>query len=85
MDLTKIAELLGIHESVIISYHEEWRVMEPEEEEEYCQTTFPEYLCNVFAEAAFLNEAAENLSNVMECLEVYDETYSTIENILGDA
>jgi phenolic acid decarboxylase len=83
MDLTKIAELLGIHESVIISYHEEWRAMEPEEE--YCLTTFPEYLCNVFAEAAFLNEAAENESNVMECLEVYDETYFTIEKILEDA
>ena len=84
MDLTKIAELLGIHESVIIGYHEEWTVMEPKGEE-YCQTTFPEYLCNVFAEAAFLNEAAENESNIMECLEVYDETYSTIEKILEDA
>ena len=83
MDLTKIAELLGIHESVIISYHEEWRAMEPEEE--YCLTTFPEYLCNVFAEAAFLNEAVENESNVMGCLEVYDEIYSTIEKILEDA
>ena len=84
MDLTKIAELLGIHESVIISYHEEWRAMEPEEEE-YCLTTFPEYLCNVFAEAAFLNEAVENEGNVMGCLEVYDEIYSTVEKIFGDA
>ena len=84
MDLTKIAELLGFHESVIISYHEEWMAMEPEEEE-YCLTTFPEYLCNVFAEAAFLNKAVENESNVMECLEEYDEIYSTVEKNLGEA
>jgi phenolic acid decarboxylase len=84
MDLTKIAELLGIHESVVISYHEEWSIMEPEEEE-YCQTTFPEYLCNIFSEVAFLNEALENESNVMTCLEVYNDTYSAIEQILGDA
>ena len=84
MDLTKIAELLGIHESVVISFHEDWSIMEPEEEE-YCQTTFPEYLCNIFSEAAFLNEALENESNVMTCLEVYNDTYSTIEQILGDA
>lgn len=83
MDLTKIAELLGIHESVVVSYHEEWSIMEPEEEE-FCQTTFPEYLCNIFAEAAFLNEALENESNVMTCLEIYDETYSIVEQILGE-
>ena len=41
-----------------------------------------EYLCNVFAECAFLTEAAENGSNAMACLEAYDEAYTTVESIL---
>jgi hypothetical protein len=46
------------------------------------KVTFEEYLCNVFAECAFLTEAAENGSNAMACLEAYDEAYTTVESIL---
>jgi len=81
MDLTKIAELLGLHPSVIDNYYEEWEFENNQFAEEI---RFKGYLCNIFAEAAFLNEALENESNVMTCLEIYDETYSIVEQILGE-
>jgi hypothetical protein len=46
------------------------------------KVSFEEYLCNIFAECAFLTEAAENGSNAMACLEAYDEAYTTVESIL---
>jgi hypothetical protein len=82
MELKEIAELLGLHPSVIDNYYEEWRFYEKDSEEDHCTSSFEEYLCNVFAECAFLTEAAENGSNAMACLEAYDEAYTTVESIL---
>ena len=84
MELKEIAELLGLHPSVIDNYYEEWEFQEKEIDEDHFKVTFKEYLCNVFAEGAFLTEAAENGSNAMACLEAYDETYGYIEGILTD-
>ena len=82
MKLEEIAELLGLHPSVIDNYYEEWQFEETENDEDHYSVTFKGYLCNVFAECAFLNEAAENGSNAMACLEAYDEAYTTVESIL---
>lgn len=82
MELKEIAELLGLHPSVIDNYYEEWQFQEKESDEDHYKVTFEEYLCNVFAECAFLTEAAENSSNAMACLEAYDEAYTTVESIL---
>ena len=82
MNLPDIAELLGLHPSVIDNYYEEWQFQENENKEDHHKTTFQEYLCNVFAECAFLTEAAENGSNALACLEAYDEVYTTVEDIL---
>ena len=85
MDLQKIADILCFHLSVIENYYEEWQFQEKETEEDHYEVTFVDYLCNVFAECAFLTEAAENGSNAMACLEAYDEAYTTVEGILEDA
>lgn len=82
MDLQKIADILGFHLSVIENYYEEWQFQEQGDEEDHYEVTFVDYLCNVFAECAFLTEAAENGSNAMACLEAYDEAYTTVESIL---
>lgn len=82
MELKEIAELLGLHPSVIDNYYEEWQFQEKDTEEDHYEVSFEEYLCNVFAECAFLTEAAENGSNAMACLEAYDEVYTTVESIL---
>lgn len=82
MELKEIAELLGLHPSVIDNYYEEWQFQEKENEKDHYEVTFVDYLCNIFAESAFLTEAAENGSNAMACLEAYDEAYTTIESIL---
>jgi hypothetical protein len=82
MDLQKIADILGFHLSVIENYYEEWQHQEKENEEDHYEVTFVDYLCNIFAECAFLTEAAENGSNAMACLEAYDEAYTTVESIL---
>jgi len=76
-----IAEKLGIHVSVVENYEEEWvdqNVHLPEPDE-----SFEEFLCRTFAECAFLIQATENEGNAMECLEAYDEAYSTVELILA--
>ena len=76
-----IAEKLGIHISVVENYEEEWvaqNVGLPEPDE-----SFVEFLCRTFAECAFLVEAAEGGGTAMECLEAYDEAYSTVEGILA--
>ena len=85
MDLQKIADILGFHLSVIENYYEEWQFQEQGDEEDHYEVTFVDYLCNIFAECAFLTEAAENGSNAMACLEAYDEAYTTVEGILEDA
>jgi len=82
MDLLKIADTLGLHPSVIDNYYEEWEFENNADEEDHYEVTFVDYLCNVFAECAFLTEAAENGSNAMACLEAYDEAYTTVEGIL---
>ena len=82
MDLQKIADTLGFHLSVIENYYEEWQFQEKETEEDHYEVTFVDYLCNIFAECAFLTEAAENGSNAMACLEAYDEAYRAVESIL---
>ena len=82
MDLQKIADILGLHPSVIDNYYEEWELENNADEEDHYEVTFVDYLCNVFAECAFLTEAAENGSNAMACLEAYDEAYTTVESIL---
>ena len=82
MDLQKIADTLGFHLSVIENYYEEWQFQEKDSEEDHYEVSFAEYLCNIFAECAFLTEAAENGSNAMACLEAYDEAYTTVESIL---
>ena len=82
MELKEIAELLGLHPSVIDNYYEEWQFQEKDTEEDHYEVSFEEYLCNVFAECAFLTKAAENGSNAMACLEAYDEAYTTVESIL---
>ena len=79
MDLQKIADTLGFHLSVVENYYEEWEFENKQFGEEI---SFTGYLCNVFAECAFLTEAAENGSNAMACLEAYDEAYTTVESIL---
>jgi hypothetical protein len=76
-----IAEKLGMHISVVENYEEEWveqnrALPEPDE-------SFEEFICRTFAECAFLIEATENEGNAMQCLEMYDEAYSTIEEILA--
>ena len=85
MDLQKIADILGFHLSVIENYYEEWQFQEQGDDEDHYEVTFVDYLCNIFAECAFLTEAAENGSNAMACLEAYDEAYTTVEGILEDA
>ena len=85
MDLQKIADTLGFHLSVVENYYEEWQFQEKETEEDHYEVTFVDYLCNIFAECAFLTEASENGSNAMACLEAYDEAYTTVEGILEDA
>jgi len=82
MDLQKIADILGFHLSVVENYYEEWEFENNAAEEDHYEVTFVDYLCNIFAESAFLTEAAENGSNAMACLEAYDEAYTTIESIL---
>ena len=82
MELKEIAELLGLHPSVIDNYYEEWQFQEKESEEDHYEVSFEDYLCNVFAECAFLTEAVENGSNAMACLEAYDEAYTAVESIL---
>jgi hypothetical protein len=82
MDLQKIADILGFHLSVIENYYEEWEFTNSADEEDFHEATFVNYLCNIFAESAFLTEAAENGSNAMACLEAYDEAYTTVESIL---
>ena len=82
MELKEIAELLGLHPSVIDNYYEEWQFQEKDSEEDHYEVSFEEYLCNIFAECAFLTEAAEIGSNAMACLEAYDEAYTTVESIL---
>ena len=75
-----IAEKLGIHVSVVENYEEEWaaqNVTLPEPDE-----SFEEFICSTFAECAFLVQATEGGGNAMECLEAYDEAYSTVEEIL---
>jgi hypothetical protein len=76
-----IAEKLGIHPSVVENYEEEWveqNVGLPEPDE-----SFEEFICRTFAECAFLVEATEGGGNALECLEAYDEAYSTVEGILA--
>ena len=76
-----IAEKLGIHVSVVENYEEEWaaqNVTLPEPDE-----SFEEFICRTFAECAFLVQATEGGGNAMECLEAYDEAYSTVEEILA--
>jgi len=76
-----IAEKLGIHISVVENYEEEWveqNVGLPEPDE-----SFEEFICRTFAECAFLVQATEGNGNAMECLEAYDEAYSTVEGILA--
>lgn len=82
MDLQKIADILGFHLSVVENYYEEWEFENNAAEEDHYEVTFVDYLCNIFAESAFLTEAAENGSNAMACLEAYDEAYTTVESIL---
>ena len=82
MDLQKIADTLGLHLSVVENYYEEWEFENNEFEEDHYKGSFIGYLCNVFAECAFLTEAAENGSNAMACLEAYDEAFTTVESIL---
>ena len=75
-----IAEKLGMHISVVENYEEEWaaqNVALPEPDE-----SFEEFICRTFAECAFLVQATEGGGNAMECLEAYDEAYSTVEEIL---
>ena len=83
MDLQKIADILGLHPSVIDNYYEEWEFENNAAEEDHYEVTFVDYLCNVFAECAFLTEAAENGSNALACLEAYDEAYTNVESILA--
>jgi hypothetical protein len=76
-----IAEKLGMHISVVENYEEEWaaqNVALPEPDE-----SFEEFICRTFAECAFLVQATEGGGNAMECLEAYDEAYSTVEEILA--
>jgi hypothetical protein len=76
-----IAEKLGMHISVVENYEEEWvdqNVNLPEPDE-----SFEEFICRTFAECAFLVQATEGGGNAMECLEAYDEAYSTVEEILA--
>ena len=76
-----IAEKLGIHPSVVENYEEEWvelNIHLPEPDE-----SFEEFICRTFAECAFLVQATEGNGNALECLEAYDEAYSSVEEILG--
>jgi hypothetical protein len=76
-----IAEKLNLHISVVENYEEEWvaqNVSLPEPDE-----SFVEFLCRTYAECAFLIQATEGDGNAMECLEAYDEAYSTVEGILA--
>ena len=76
-----IAKKLGMHISVVENYEEEWvdqNVNLPEPDE-----SFEEFICRTFAECAFLVQATEGGGNAMECLEAYDEAYSTVEEILA--
>jgi len=76
-----IAEKLSLHISVVENYEEEWvaqNVGLPEPDE-----SFEEFLCRTYAECAFLIQATEGDGNAMECLEAYDEAYSTVEEILS--
>lgn len=82
MKLEEIAELLRLHPSVIDNYYEEWQFQEKNNDEDYYSMTFKEYLCNVYAECAFLTEAVENGSNALACLEAYDEAYECIAAVL---
>ena len=82
MDLLEIAELLDLHPSVIDNYYEEWQFQEKNNEEDYYEMPFKEYLCTKFAEHAFLSEAAKKYSNAMACLEAYDDEYQCIDGIL---
>lgn len=84
MDLPKIAELLGLHPSVVDNYYEEWQYQEKEQCEDHYEVTFVDYLCNIFAECAFLTEAIETEGNAMACLEAFDDAYTTVESILQD-
>jgi len=84
MDLLEIAKRLRIHPSVIDNYYEEWQFEQKEDDEDYYQVSFLDFLCNEFAECAFLTEAAENGSDAMACLEAYDDAYQTVEAILNE-
>lgn len=80
-----IAEKLGIHVSVVENYEEEWLA----QEEENIRNNLPpgecfdEFLCRTFAECAFLMEALEADGNATQCLEAYDEIYTSMETTLA--
>jgi hypothetical protein len=80
-----IADKLGIHASVVENYEEEWLAQEERNISYDLPPTegFEEFICRVFAECAFLVEATEGGGNAMQCLEAYDEAYSTVEEILA--
>lgn len=80
--ITKIADALGLHVSVVENYEEEW-LAEKDLSITYDET-FVEFICRTFAECAFLSEAIENGGTAVDCLEAYDEIYSSIEKILED-
>jgi hypothetical protein len=80
--LSKLAETLDIDISVLENYEEEWSAVK--DHSINYDETFKEFLCRTFADAAFLTEAIENKGTAVECLEVYDEVYSSMEMILED-
>ena len=80
--IAKIAEVLDLHVSVVENYEEEWSAVR--DHSIGYDESFKEFLARTFADAAFLTEALENEGTAVECLEVYDEVYSSMEILLED-
>lgn len=81
--LSDIAERLCLHVSVVENYEEEWLAQQDQVDEDFMSESFYDFLCRTFAECAFLIHAVETEANAMECLEVYDETFTNIAGALN--
>lgn len=84
MGIPEIAERLNIHISVMENYEEEWLYQQEQIDKSFePHESFEDFMCNVYAEAAFLIEATEKQGTVVECLGAYDKAYRIIEDLLN--
>jgi len=83
LSIEEIADRLEIQPSVVENYYEEWSFKQDSDlSNDHYEGTFVEYMCDVFAEAAFLMNAIENKGDAVDCLEAFDEAYTLTQEIL---